>query len=245
MESPSKSSQKAKNVVIALLSIWSIISLIIIVVWSTSPDLKGASKYRSELQEMTEKLEGTKVVCSKNKIALEEMLQEAREAQERQRAENLVLLGQLNATNFTLAECRQENVNLGLNISALLDEVEQLHQRETNLTAQLQLQEELVEVLQHNMTLAALQTDACFSKKAAADSQMLAAQSETRACESSQEYLQKQLQKCKGTNSAAPPQKQQDVTSKPLQTSATGAAVPLAGIHVAVLLISSGLHLIT
>ncbi|KAM8888350.1 uncharacterized protein ACB058_002539 [Synchiropus picturatus] len=245
MESPSKSSQKAKNVVIALLSIWSIIALIIIVVWSTSPDLKGASKYRSELQEMTEKLEGTKVVCSKNKIALEEMLQEAREAQERQRAENLVLLSQLNATNFTLTECRQENVNLGLNISALLDEVEQLHQRETNLTAQLQLQEELVEVLQHNMTLAALQTDACFSKKAAADSQMLAAQSETRACQSSQEYLQKQLQKCKVTNSAAPPQKQQDVTSKPPQTSATGAAVPLAGIPVAVLLISSGLHLIT
>lgn len=245
MEGPSKSSQKAKNVVIALLSIWSIVALIVIVVWSTSPDLKGASQYRTELQEMTEKLEGTKVVCSKNKVALEEMLQEAREQQERQRAKIMLLLDVINSTNLTLAECRQENVNLGVNISALLDEVELLHQRETNLTAQLQQQEELVEVLQHNMTLANLQTEACHSKKAAAESQMLAAQSETRACESSQVYLQKQLQKCRVTNSAAPPQRQQDVTSKPPDMPAGGAASRLPGIPAALLLVSCGLHLLT
>lgn len=108
----SKSSHTAKNVVIGLLALWSIVSLVIIVVWATSPDLKGAAQCRTELQEMTEKLEGAKVVFSKNKVALEELVEEAREEQVRLRGEILLLLGRLNATNATLEECRQENVSL-------------------------------------------------------------------------------------------------------------------------------------
>jgi len=111
MAAASKSSQRVKNVVIGVLALWSIISLVTIVVWATSPDLKGSAQCRADLQDMTEKLEGAKVVFSKDKVALEELVEEAREEQVRQRGEILVLLGRLNATNATLEECRQENVS--------------------------------------------------------------------------------------------------------------------------------------
>lgn len=112
MAAASKSSQTAKNVVLALLALWSVVSLIVIVVWATSPDLKSSAQCRSELQDVTEKLEGAKVVWNKNKVALEEQVEEAREEQARQAANILLLLGRLNATNATLEECRQENVSL-------------------------------------------------------------------------------------------------------------------------------------
>lgn len=109
----SKSSQKVKNVVLALLALWSIISLVVIVVWATSPDLKSSAQCRAELQDLTEKLEGAKVVWNKNKQALEELVEAEREKQEQQRAEILLLLGSLNATNVTLEECLQEKVSDG------------------------------------------------------------------------------------------------------------------------------------
>lgn len=114
----SRSSQKAKNVVIALLTLWSIISLIVIVVWATSPDLKSSSRCRAELQDVTEKLEGAKVVWNKNKVALEEQVVAGREEQDRQRAEIVLLLGHLNATNHTLEECWQEKVSDGHDTSS-------------------------------------------------------------------------------------------------------------------------------
>ncbi|XP_049911162.1 uncharacterized protein si:ch211-1a19.3 [Epinephelus moara] len=193
MAAASKSSQKAKNVVIALLALWSIISLIVIVVWATSPDLKSSAQCRAELQEMREKLEGAKVVFQKDKVALEEQVTAAREAQDRQRAEILLLLESINATNATLEECRQENVVLNGNISVLQETVEQLRETKANLTAQISEQEDHIEALQQNVTLAGHQTESCFSLKAAAESQMLAAQSQTKACESQQQFQQKQL----------------------------------------------------
>lgn len=112
MADPAKSSQTAKNVVIALLALWSIISLIVIVVWSTSPDLKGSARCHADLQDATEKLEGVKVVCKKDKVALEEQVVAEREKQEAHRTRILALVANLNATNHTLEESRQENVSL-------------------------------------------------------------------------------------------------------------------------------------
>lgn len=241
MATTSKSSQKAKNLIIGLLALWSIISLVVIVVWATSPDLKGSAQCRSELQETTEKLEGAKVVWNKNKVALEEMVEEAREVQVRQRAHILALLGQLNATNVTLEECRQDKVVLFGNISALQEKVEQLRQTEANLTAQLRLQEDHIANLQQNLTQAFHQTESCFNLRAAAQSQMMAAQSQTKACESSQQYLQKQLQRCKAVDSHETPQKQQDVSNERHNS----AASLLAGVPAVTLLIGCGLHLIT
>ncbi|XP_070765287.1 NF-kappa-B essential modulator [Enoplosus armatus] len=242
MAASSKSSQTAKNVVLALLALWSIISLIVIVVWATSPDLKSSAQCRNELQDVTEKLEGAKVVYNKNKVALEELVEAAREEQARQRAEILLLLGRLNTTNTTLEECRQENVVLNGNISVLQETIEQLRLTEVNLTAQISLQEDHIEALQQNVTQTVHQTESCFSLKAAAESQMLAAQSQTRACESSQQYLQKQLQKCKVVDSEAAQETQQQDTSS---DSPSSAASPLSGIPALTLLVCSALHLIT
>lgn len=105
------SSKHAKNVVIAMLALWSIISLIIIVVWATLPDLKSAAQCRVELQEVTEKLEGSRVVWAKNKAALEEMVEEARKERDSQKVKIQTLMGHLEAANVSLDECRQENVS--------------------------------------------------------------------------------------------------------------------------------------
>lgn len=240
MAASPKSSQTAKNLLIGVLALWSIASLIVIVVWATSPDLKGSAQCRTELQEATEKLEGAKVVFNKNKVALEEMVEEERVKYARQQAEILVLLGHLNATNATLEECRQENVVLNGNITVLQEDIEQLRQKEANLTAQISLQEEHIEALEHNVTQVVHQTETCFSLKAAADSQMTAAQTQTKACESNQQYLQKQLQKCKTAESEAPQQTQQQASTPP-----DSAASPLAAVPALTLLICSSLHLIT
>ncbi|XP_037553731.1 uncharacterized protein si:ch211-1a19.3 [Nematolebias whitei] len=193
MAAASKGSSKVKCVVIGLLALWAIISIIIIVVWATSPDLKGSAQCRAELREITEKMEGAKVVFHKDRVALEELVKEAREEQDRLSGEILILLGRLNVTNNTLEECRQENAVLNENITVLQQDVQQLQRREANLTELLGLQEERAEALQQNLTQASHQTETCQSLKAAADSQMLAAQSQTKGCESQQKYLQKQL----------------------------------------------------
>lgn len=225
--------------VLALLALWSIISLIIIVVWSTSPSLKGAAQCRQELQDTVEKMEGAKVMYNKDKVDLEKRVKTAMEEQARQRTEILLLLERVNATNATLEECRQETVVLNGNISALQEDMEQLRQREANLTAQLVLQEEHIETLQENVTQANHQTMSCFSLKAAAESQMSAAQTQTQACESSKQYLQKRLLKCNEVEPAA--------------ATATIAAIPpsngamsgLSGLPALTLLVCGALHLIT
>lgn len=111
MAAASKSSQTAKNAVIALLALWSVVSLIVIVVWATSPDLKSSAQCRAELQDATEKLEGGRVVWSKNKEALEELVLKERETVERQGGEMLQVLGRLNATNASLHGCWQDGVS--------------------------------------------------------------------------------------------------------------------------------------
>ncbi|CAJ1059570.1 coiled-coil domain-containing protein 18 [Xyrichtys novacula] len=243
MADPAKSSQTAKNVVIALLSLWSIISLIVIVVWSTSPDLKSSAQCRTELQDATEKLEGVKVVCRKDKVALEEQVEAEREKQDKQRAEILMLLGNLNATNHTLEECRQENLVLQANVSVLQENIEALRQTEANLTAQIGLQEDQIDALEQNVTQAAHETEACASLRVAAESQMLAAQSQNRACESRKQFLDKKLLKCTQEDSEAPQQTQQK-QNPPTPTPSSDAA-PLSGIPALMLLVCSALRLIT
>uniref|UniRef100_A0A665U6N6 Uncharacterized protein n=1 Tax=Echeneis naucrates TaxID=173247 RepID=A0A665U6N6_ECHNA len=111
MAASSKSSQKAKNVVICLLTLWSLISLIIIVVWATSPDWKGAAQCNAELRDAKEKLVGSRSMWEQNKKALEEKVEKERNEVERRAAEILLLLGHLNATNTSLVDCRQEVVS--------------------------------------------------------------------------------------------------------------------------------------
>uniref|UniRef100_A0A3B4VDG4 Si:ch211-1a19.3 n=1 Tax=Seriola dumerili TaxID=41447 RepID=A0A3B4VDG4_SERDU len=193
MAASSKSSQKAKDVVLALLLLWSLVSLIIIVVWSTSPDWKGVAQCNKELQGTKEQLKMSTVTWNNNKVALEEKVEKTREEVEHKTAEIMLLQTHLNATNASLEECRQENVGLNKNISVLQENVEQLRQTEANLTAQLSQQEDHIDALQNNLTQAFHQTKACLKLQEAAKNQMFAAQSQTKACESQQQYVQKQL----------------------------------------------------
>lgn len=109
--SVSKSPSRVQNLVLALLALWAVVSIIIIVVWATSPDMKGSAQCRAELRDATEKMEGAKVVFAKDRAALEDLVRGAREDQDRLRGQILLLLGGLNATNHTLEECRQEKVS--------------------------------------------------------------------------------------------------------------------------------------
>ncbi|KAM9479781.1 uncharacterized protein ACWYII_006786 isoform 1-T1 [Salvelinus alpinus] len=193
----SKSSQTTRNIVIACLALWSVISLIIIVVWATSPDMKSASQCRAELQTLTEKHEGARVVYAKNKAALEEMVEEGHANQTRQLRETERLLERLGQTNVSLDDCRQENVILGGNITVLEKEIEMHKEIEANLTSEITLNQEHIELLQENLTQASHKWASCVALHSAAESQRIAAESQTKACESSKLYLQKQLQKCK------------------------------------------------
>lgn len=107
MAASSKTCLTGKNAAIALLALWSVVSLIVIVVWATSPDPKSSAQCCAELEK-------EKLVWDKNKVALEELVEEAREKQDRQRDEILQLLGRLNATSAMLEECRQEKVSDGV-----------------------------------------------------------------------------------------------------------------------------------
>ncbi|KAF1385201.1 hypothetical protein PFLUV_G00105270 [Perca fluviatilis] len=234
------SSSKARSVVLALLALWAVVSLVVIVVWATSPDLKGAAQCRAELQEAKEKLAGAKVVFAENKAALEDMVHAAREETARQTAEVVLVLARLNATNATLQQSLQENAVLKGNISVLQERVETLRQTEANLTAHISLQDDHIEALQQNVTQFGHQMESCLSLRTAAESQMLASQSQTRACQSQQQYLNKQLQKCKedAVSEKAKETKQE-------QKDAPSTASPLAGLPALTLLVCSALHIIT
>ncbi|XP_056894481.1 uncharacterized protein si:ch211-1a19.3 [Takifugu flavidus] len=236
------SSQKVKNAVLVLLALWSIISLVVIVVWATSPDWKGSTACRAELLEVTEKMEAAKVVWNKNKVALEDLLKAERQQRDKQRTEISLLLERLSATNSTLEECQQEQGLLNRNITVLLEMLEESRQAEANLTVKLRLKEETVEALQENVTQLLHQTDSCLSLKVAAESQMMAAQSQNKACESSQQFLQKQLQKCKDTSDSSGQQCQSRSATTTSPSNVGSAAVPLL---VPLLLTCAVLHLFT
>ncbi|KAJ8277461.1 hypothetical protein GJAV_G00075410 [Gymnothorax javanicus] len=191
----SKSSQTTCNIVIALLALWSVISLIIIVVWATSPDLKGASQCRAELQAVTEKLEGVKVMSSKDKEALEEKVLQGWVNQTVLNTEIGQLLLQLNLTNSSLNDCEVENDLLRVNISLLETEIEELERTQLNLTRHLTLQQDHIENLQLNLTVMHNHAESCEALRTAAESHQVAAESQKKACESSKHYIQKQYQR--------------------------------------------------
>ncbi|KAG7487871.1 hypothetical protein MATL_G00028030 [Megalops atlanticus] len=193
----SKSSQTTRSIVIAFLALWSVISLIIIVVWATSPDMKNASQCRAEIEDLNKKHEDIKATWLKDKIALEEMVEAGRENQTTMRREIDVLTGRLNDTNTTLSACQEENVILNGNVTALENEVEAHVKTEANLTAEVELQKERIEFLEQNLTQIFHQQESCKALLTAAKSQQQAAESQMNACESSKQYVQKQLQKCK------------------------------------------------
>ncbi|XP_035268041.1 uncharacterized protein si:ch211-1a19.3 [Anguilla anguilla] len=193
----SKSSQTTRNIVIAFLALWSVISLIIIVVWATSPDLKGSSQCRAELQTVIEKLEGAKVVWAKDKAALEDLVRQGWDNQTLLSRQISELVEALQETNISLSDCEEENKLLNANITVLVMEIEEHEKTEANLTSEIALQKDHIESLQLNLTQISHQFESCEALRSAAESQQRAAESQRKACESSKHYIQKQLQRCK------------------------------------------------
>ncbi|KAJ7993304.1 hypothetical protein DPEC_G00271040 [Dallia pectoralis] len=201
-----KSPQKSRNIVIAILSLWSLISLITIVVWATSPDLKSASQCRAAMEDLREKSEVAKEVHVKNQAALEELVEDGRANQTLQLREIKRLTERLAQTNLSLDDCRQENVILGRNITALEKEIDMNKAIEANLTSEITLLQEQSEFLQENLTQASLKWESCVALLSAAESKQIAADSQTKACESARTHSQKQLQRCKKDGRVDPEQ---------------------------------------
>ncbi|XP_012678643.2 uncharacterized protein si:ch211-1a19.3 [Clupea harengus] len=192
----SKSSQTTRNVLIACLALWSIISLIIIVVWATSPDMKGAGQCRQELQTLNEKLEGAKVMWTKDRRALEALVRQGWDNQTLLQGQIDEYKETLRQLNVSLDDCRQENVLLNVNITALENEIEMHKAIEANLTAQNSLQKDDINCLQSNLTMKLHELDACEALRNAAVSLQTAAEKQTAACQASKHYVQTQLVKC-------------------------------------------------
>ncbi|XP_017333268.1 uncharacterized protein si:ch211-1a19.3 [Ictalurus punctatus] len=193
----SKSSHTVRNLIFAVLTLWSIISLIIIVVWATSPDLKGASECNANLKTLKEKFAKEKDVWSKDRHALEELVGQGRLNQSLLLTRIDQLKDQLQSLNQSLESCQQQNDMLNDNITRLKDEIELHKAIEANLTANITQQQDTIELLQHNLTQTAFELGMCTDLRKAAVNLQTAAEKQTQGCQSSKQFLQKQLEKCK------------------------------------------------
>lgn len=193
----SKSSQTTRNVVIAFLALWSIISLIIIVVWATSPEMKGASQCRAEMQDLKEKYEGAKVVWTKDRKALEELVRQGWRNQTVLQKQIDQSKEQIHALNLSLNVSLVENAILNDNITTLENKIEEYKFIEGNLTEEINLQKDLIDSLEHNLTLKAQELASCEALQLASKQLQTAAEKQKLACETTKQYLQKQLNKCK------------------------------------------------
>ncbi|CAL8310270.1 unnamed protein product [Lota lota] len=211
--------QICKTLLVALLVLWGIASLVIVGIWASQPKRTSASVCEERLQEVTEKLEGAKVVWGQNKVALEEMVEALRENQTRQQEQIQTLRARMALSTRSLEACHQEQEVLNGNITLMKQQLEEQKDKEANLTAHISLQREEMEVLQQNVTQASHLTASCLSLNAAAESQALAAHSQTSACQSRKQYLEKQLSKCKEEEHRSPDQRADSPSSSPSSSS--------------------------
>ncbi|XP_041753033.1 uncharacterized protein LOC121581607 [Coregonus clupeaformis] len=191
----SKSSGTCCNLVMALLTLWSIVSLIVIVVWATSPHMKGVALCKVAQQALTEKMEGAKVVWEKEKQALLEAIRLSQENQTTLQQEMEVVAERLRETNVSLSLSLQENAMLHENETALRNAICLHRETQRNLSLDLSLQRDLFEWLQFNFTQAVHQSHSCSASCDASNSQEVAAMSQMKACESNKHYLRTQMER--------------------------------------------------
>ncbi|MCJ8737897.1 hypothetical protein PDJAM_G00029270 [Pangasius djambal] len=195
----SKSSHTMRNIVIIFLALWSIISLIIIVVWATSPDLKGASECNANLKTLKEKFAEEKDIWAKDRHALEELVRQGRTNQSLLLTRMDQLKDQLQKLNQSLDSCLKQKDMLNDNITVLMEEIDLHKAIEANLTAKITQQQDVIELLQYNLTQTLSELESCTDLQKAAQILQTAAEKQTQGCQSSKQFLQKQLEKCKST----------------------------------------------
>ncbi|XP_026862737.2 uncharacterized protein si:ch211-1a19.3 isoform X2 [Electrophorus electricus] len=191
------------RILIGFLALWFIVSLILILVWAISPNMKGESQCNAELQTLKDEFDKKRLTWDEDRRAMETMVWQGRTNQ------SLLL-------NWTRQ--LQEQSVLKANITSLENETELLKASEASLTEQVSQQQDLIEYLQHNLTQTASKLKACIGLHAAAQILQQTAETETVACHTNQQYLQKQLSKCK----------QMSHTTKPKDEGPTGASSSIA-----------------
>ncbi|XP_029943119.1 uncharacterized protein LOC115385282 [Salarias fasciatus] len=204
-----------QTLALAVLSAWSLASLITIVAWATSPDLKGAARCRGDLRAAAVQLEGQRAVWGGERSQLEGALQAEREARERAESRAAALTLGMERLNQSLEECRETEAALRQNVSLLLDEREQQRRQLANLSAHIAAQDELVAYLEHNATQALMAAAACERLRTAEQHQAAAARTQTEACRVHQDFLQRQLAVCKAPEADAPRTQQQGPPPSP------------------------------
>ncbi|RXN33614.1 PWWP domain-containing MUM1-like protein [Labeo rohita] len=100
----SSSAQNTCNWIMALLALWSVVSLIVIVVWATWPPLAGVTQCRAAQQALIEKMEGAKVMTEKAQEVLKSTLKLSLENQTKLEEELECLLKSQKETNASLTE---------------------------------------------------------------------------------------------------------------------------------------------
>ncbi|XP_056460068.1 uncharacterized protein si:ch211-1a19.3 [Gadus chalcogrammus] len=129
------SCQTCKTLLLALLVVWGVASMVIIAVWASQPEATPPAPCDQRLQEVTEKLEGAKVVWGKNKVALEEMVEKLRVNQTRQQDRVRTLETGLALSGRSLEACRHGQALLHGNMSSLQQQLEQQELLYRNLSA--------------------------------------------------------------------------------------------------------------
>ncbi|XP_051967702.1 protein Spindly-like [Xyrauchen texanus] len=190
-------SSKSRNIVIACLALWSIISLIIIVVWTTSSDMKLATECRTEMRALTESHEEEKIMWTKDRKALDELVRQGWGNQTFLQNHIDQYKEQLRFLNKSLVSSLQENAFLNSNITFLESKIEEYRIIEGNLTAEVSLQKDQIEALEHNLTLKAHELVSCEALQIAVQQLQTVAEKQTQACETSKQNLQKLLTNCK------------------------------------------------
>ncbi|XP_048831759.1 uncharacterized protein si:ch211-1a19.3 [Brienomyrus brachyistius] len=211
----SKSSKTTCNIVMAILVIWSIISLIIIIVWATSPEIKDVNKCRTELEAKVQEYTSTSAVWVQDRKALEEHIEKSREREAQLSQDISRLWESQRKTNESLKISMEENVILRDNITVLENETERQRELVKNLTSEITAHKEKLEDLQYNLTQAFHLMESCEASWAAAIHHQRAAESRLNALNTSHMSLLNQLNRCKKDDSSISQQNQQSHQSQP------------------------------
>uniref|UniRef100_A0A3B1JGS1 Si:dkey-57k2.6 n=1 Tax=Astyanax mexicanus TaxID=7994 RepID=A0A3B1JGS1_ASTMX len=184
------------NWAVALLVLWSMVSLVVVVVWASWPAWAGLEGCQREIQALEEKLEGARVMKAKDLQAVERELKQSRENQSRLQLQIEHILQDIQLTNLSLTDALLEKAMLQENLTALESEVSESVSVQARLSQERALNEAEIFALQVNLTSEEHQLDSCMALRDASHSQQVAADSKRKACESKSKYFHKHLESC-------------------------------------------------
>ncbi|XP_055057667.2 uncharacterized protein [Misgurnus anguillicaudatus] len=193
----SSSAQNTYKWVTAFLMLWSMASLIVIVVWVTWSPKASIEQCRAEQQALIKEMEEAKVVKENEENDFKSTLKLSSENQTELQEELETIHKDQRETKASLAESLNLRMTLKKNLTAL-ENIRILHLDEyKGLSSMLAQQQALIETLWMNVSSEAHHLDSCAALRDAANSQQMAAESQRKACQTQTTYLAKQLENCR------------------------------------------------